>query len=161
MVSAASLPRSELSYPRLYELTAYNGHMQKLLIAALGVAAVISVSGLLARVATLYLIGYQAGTQAVTCTKPGAPHVVTIQNNAPSSAHITGKLCDTLTIINNDPKLRLIAFGPHDQHVAYDGVTEQILAEGQSLTVTMNQAGTYTLHDHLDVKIQATFVVSR
>ena len=84
-----------------------------------------------------------------------------IHSGVADPATTYGKLCDTLTITNYDPKLRAIAFGPHDHHVAYNGVTEQVLSEGQNMTIIMDEAGTYTFHDHVDDSSVGTFIVSR
>lgn len=97
---------------------------------------------------------------AVNCTKPGVSHFVYIQDGKAQPATISGALCDMLTIINKDPKLRVIAFGPHDRHIAYDGVSEQVLAENQSMTISLNQAGTYEFHDHVDDSSIGTFTVT-
>jgi hypothetical protein len=86
---------------------------------------------------------------------------VVIENSQLSVAHVDAKLCDTLTLINKDTRLRVMAFGQHDNHQAYDGVTEQVLAEGQSLTVTLNQLGTFRFHDHTQDEVQGTFTVTR
>lgn len=88
-------------------------------------------------------------------------HAVTVHGNSVTPAHTTAKLCDTLTINNADDQIRLMAFGPHDHHQPYDGVTERTLAQNQSLTVVLNQAGTFTFHDHLDDAAAGTFTVTR
>jgi len=98
---------------------------------------------------------------AVQCTSKGTAHIVTIQNEEANPKHTNGKLCDTLTITDNDNKVLLIAFGPHDDHQPYDGITEQDLKQGQSLTVTLNQAGTYDFHDHIGDVIQGDFTVTK
>lgn len=95
-----------------------------------------------------------------TCQTLGAKHYVEVKNNAMVPAHTNGKLCDTLTITNTDKVLKLIAFGPHEHHTPYDGVTERLLSQGQSLTITFDQTGTYHFHDHLQDIAQGTFTVS-
>lgn len=109
-------------------------------------------------IASWYLARIGSGG-SLTCSRPGASHFVFIRNGNAQPAVTTGVLCDTLTIINQDPKLRLIAFGPHDRHIAYDGVTEQDLAENQSMSVTLDKVGTYTFHDHIDDSSVGTFTV--
>lgn len=98
---------------------------------------------------------------ATTCTTPGASHFVYIQGGNASPTTTSGTLCDTLTIVNKDPKLRVIAFGPHDRHITYDGVTEQTLAENQSMTITFDEAGAYTFHDHVDDSSIGVFTVAK
>lgn len=95
------------------------------------------------------------------CTKTGKNIVISIKNDSFSSKQINGNLCDTLTITNNDDKIRNIAFGEKDDHVAYDGVTEKLLKNGTSFTVTLNQVGTFEVHDHLQDETQAFFTVSK
>lgn len=59
-------------------------------------------------------------------------------------------LCDSITFTNYDNITREIAFGPHEDHVPYDGVAEKLLNKGQSFTITANQAGSYHFHDKVD-----------
>jgi len=97
---------------------------------------------------------------AAPCAHYGAAHTATVHGNSIMPAHTAAKLCDTLTITNADDQIRLMAFGPHDDHQPYDGVTERTLAQDQSLTVVLNQAGTFTFHDHLDDAAVGTFTVT-
>lgn len=73
---------------------------------------------------------------------------VTIQNGKVLPARTEAHKCDTLVITNADSRARLIAFGPHDHHVSYDGVSERVLGQGQSLSITLVTPGTFTFHDH-------------
>jgi hypothetical protein len=72
----------------------------------------------------------------------------------------TAKLCDRLTITNQDPVNRLMAFGIHDRHITYDGITTQQLRSNQSFSVTLVQPGNYIFHDHLDDDVEASFTVT-
>ena len=96
---------------------------------------------------------------AVQCRGQHASHVVTIKDSIMSPVRTQASLCDTLTITNDDDALRLLAFGPHDHHMPYDGVTEKLLQQGQSLTVTLDQAGAFTFHDHLHDSLVGQFTV--
>ncbi len=89
----------------------------------------------------------------------GVDHAVTILHDKLSATAITGQLCDRLTITNRDAEQRLIAFGAHDDHQAYDGVTERVLGQNDNLTITLNQPGTFTFHDHLHDKVVGSFTV--
>src|SRR4051812_3256281 len=71
---------------------------------------------------------------APVCTSKGPVHAVIIENELVTPAKTAAGLCDQLTIINRDDKLRELAFGQHEDHVPYDGVTEKSLAQGDSLT---------------------------
>lgn len=95
----------------------------------------------------------------VSCKTTGQSLTIDISGDKMNPEATTGKVCDTLTITNSDPKTRLVAFGHHDSHKEYDGVTEKILRQGQSFTVTLNEKGTYTVHDHYDDAAEATFTV--
>jgi plastocyanin len=95
-----------------------------------------------------------------SCTTKGIAHAVTIESNVVSPQHTDAALCDTLTIVSMDNRIRLIAFGTHDDHQPYDGVSEKTLEKNQSFTVTLDQAGTFTFHDHLEESVEGTFTVS-
>lgn len=93
------------------------------------------------------------------CALPEENHMVVIQNDQVIPTNTFASRCDTLTITNNDTTKRILAFGFHSDHVAYDGILEQTLFKDQGLTVTLIQSGTFTFHDHLHDKIQGTFQV--
>lgn len=97
----------------------------------------------------------------ISCTKTGRDHLVVIKNNQAVPQHTAGNACDRLTITNDDDKIRLMAFGAHDHHRPYDGTTEKVLDKGQSLSVTLDQTGTFKFHDHLDDTVQGTFTVTK
>src|ERR1043166_8867099 len=78
-----------------------------------------------------HYLGAQANT-STSCQKRGVSHTVLIQNGPASPAHTTAKHCDSLTITNRDHQTRLMAFGPHEDHQAYDGVVEKVLHQGDS-----------------------------
>ena len=99
--------------------------------------------------------------EAAQCGNPGATHTVTIAQNQMHPSQTIGALCDTLTITNTDNTVRRIAFGRHNQHQPYDGITEKSLKKGESFTVRLNQTGTYTLHDHLNEKVTGGFTVTK
>lgn len=101
------------------------------------------------------------GGNASVCKGSGTPrhYTVTIQNDKVSSPSLAARRCDTMTITNKDSIMREIAFGFHDHHVAYDGVKERELQQGEGLTVTFVKAGTYHWHDHLHDEIESDFTV--
>lgn len=104
------------------------------------------------------LLSKKSEVGMVTCKSTGQNHTVTIQNDTVSPSHTNATACDTLTIINDDGT-RLLAFGQHDRHVAYDGVREREVAQGQNLTVTLNQKGNFLFHDHDQEDVSGTFTV--
>lgn len=113
-------------------------------------------------VANRYLVNQgTAKNKASYCPVKRINHLVTIQNDALKPAHTTAVRCDTLTIINQDDKLREIGFGVHDHHQAYDGVAERNLEQGQSFTITLNQTGQYKFHDHFQDEVAGNFTVNK
>ncbi|MEK7594563.1 MAG: hypothetical protein AAB436_02930 [Patescibacteria group bacterium] len=113
-------------------------------------------------IGTHYLADHYLTAKSVTtdCKSEGKQHRVAIKNDIVTPQHTEASLCDSLTITNQDAHIRLIAFGQHDKHVAYDGVTETVLGKGQSLTLELNQAGTYRFHDHDNEATAGDFTVS-
>ncbi|HET6924560.1 MAG TPA: hypothetical protein VFH39_01885 [Candidatus Saccharimonadales bacterium] len=125
--------------------------LQLTLVLALLVLAVVGIS----------LLGRpEAGSDA--CGAANGPlHTIVITNGHPSSGTVQGNLCDRLTFVNDDHLTREIAFGPHEDHVSYDGIAERFLNYGQSFTITLNETGTYHWHDHLHDDVEGYFTVSR
>lgn len=96
----------------------------------------------------------------VQCPQKGKARTAVIKDNTISPAHTQAKPCDTLTIKNEGTITRIMAFGVHEQHVSYDGKKETRLTEGQELTITLNQKGTFLFHDHLYEDVSANFTVA-
>ena len=94
-------------------------------------------------------------------TALGVTHTVTIKDGKPSNGDIQAKLCDRLTITNQDDVIRHIAFGVHEKHVAYDGVSEKFLTTGQSLSVVLDKVGTFHWHDHDHDEVEGYFTTTR
>jgi hypothetical protein len=99
-------------------------------------------------------------SSAKLCTGKGTSHIVTIEENHVNPAHTDAKQCDSLTIINNDDVMRTMAFGVHDHHTTYDGITQENLMKNQRLSVTLSRPGTFTFHDHLNDNVKGTFTVN-
>ncbi len=126
----------------------------------LGLAGVISTLAVIGIVVWLTSLYFDQHADKQSCHPGQMNHKVVIQNDRASPSNTVGDRCDTLTITNLDDTQRLIAFGPHEDHVAYDGVKEQFLNKGESLTVTMVQTGNFRFHDHIHDEMQATFTVN-
>ncbi len=108
------------------------------------------------------LVQQNTKTATTPCTTlEGKRHEFVIANNIVSPARLTATRCDTLTVTNRDKVERIIAFGNHDHHVAYDGIEEQKLAKGQSLTVTLDRVGSFHFHDHLHDEVEGYFTVTK
>lgn len=106
-----------------------------------------------------YLGGKKEKT-GVECQQVGQEHFVEAKDNKMHPEVINAKLCDKLTITNKDDKLRRIAFGVHEEHIAYNGVIEKILRKDQSFTITLNEPGEFIFHDHLQEETSSNFNVA-
>ena len=98
------------------------------------------------------------------CSKPvgsSQSYSIMIMDGKVEPSTTTAKLCDTLTITNMDSQAREIAFGPHAEHVPYDGVAEKVLNKDQSFTITLKQTGTFHFHDHVHDEVQGYFTVTK
>lgn len=104
----------------------------------------------------------QLGNARARCSKGDhKSYTAVIVRDRVLPTHTSAKLCDKLTIINRDHKDRLVAFGRHDSHISYDGVSERNLGPNQSLTVTLIRQGDYRFHDHFDDDVSGTFTVKQ
>ena len=135
--------------------------MKRAKIAILGVVTLLIMVAIAIVVVLLAskALGTPAHHEATACADTGTEYIVTVHNSQLSINDIHARRCDKLTVANDDKTLRLMAFGRHDHHQSYDGVTEKVLAQGQSFTVVLDQAGTFTFHDHLHDDVQGTFTV--
>lgn len=95
------------------------------------------------------------------CVGKHTAHTVVIKDNKAVPAHTNARRCDTLTITNLDDADREMAFGPHDRHVAYDGVSERYLSYKGTFSVTLVQPGNFRFHDHIGDIVQGTFTVTQ
>lgn len=75
-------------------------------------------------------------------------------------ASTNAKLCDSLTFTNRASQTILLAFGPHEHHISYDGISERLLEPGQNTTITLVKAGTYNFHDHIGDLLKGSFTVN-
>ena len=102
----------------------------------------------------------EVGNGRARCQRvDGRMHEVTIRNGAVTPAVTIADKCDRLAIINLDGRQRLMAFGPHDNHVSYDGVSEKLLSTGDRLEITLIRTGTFTFHDHEQEDVAGSFIV--
>lgn len=104
---------------------------------------------------------YQVGGEKTgACEAVYANHKVTIKNGIVSPARTDAKLCDTLTLVNEDNKEREISFGSHPEHENYGGESEVVVRKQYSKTITLNQSGSFIFHDHLEPETTGSFNVS-
>lgn len=106
-----------------------------------------------------YLDSQKSTPDLATCTGRHARHNIEIKNNLASPAYVYASLCDQLTITNRDNRIRLMAFGEHDRHQTYDGVSEKALKQNESLSVQLNQTGIFLFHDHFQESAKGSFSV--
>ena len=100
------------------------------------------------------------GEKTGACTETFTNHKITISKGKASPLSVKAKLCDTITFVNEDPELRDVAFGPHQAHQNYGGESEVALRTAYPKTVTLNQTGSFSYHDDLDLSMTGSFTVS-
>lgn len=110
----------------------------------------------LAQDEAIYQVG---GEKTGACQGTNSNHKVVIQDGKVNPLYTNAQLCDTLTIINKDNKTRDIAFGSHPQHTAYGGESDLSVHKDYPKTITLNQAGSYKFHDHLEETVYGFFNV--
>jgi hypothetical protein len=101
------------------------------------------------------------GKDGTCADTKGKAWIAVIRNGRVTNTNIQARLCDNLTIRNQDHETREIAFGAHDDHVPYDGVAEKFLNQNQDFTITFNKTGTYHWHDHEHDEVGGYFTVSK
>lgn len=111
----------------------------------------------LAQDEAIYQIG---GEKTGACQTIGPNHKITITNGKVTPAHTDAALCDTITFINNDERTREIGFGSHPNHSGYAGQDDLLVTKGHSKTITLNEAGSYDFHDHLNPTVTGSFTVT-
>ena len=93
------------------------------------------------------------------CSAHHTSYLVTVKDGALSPSNTVASKCDTLTDRNLDNVDRMMAFGVHAMHTAYDGVEEHELLGNQQFTITLIQTGSFKFHDHMNEKVAGTFQV--
>ena len=114
----------------------------------------------LAAIGSVLLIAGQ-GKADGGCSGSSTTYRVIVRDDKAVPITTKAKLCDAIRFTNQDNVTREIAFGPHEDHVAYDGIAERVLSRGQSFTITLDKAGSYRFHDHLHDEVEGYFVVSK
>lgn len=110
----------------------------------------------------IFFANHQTSPDTAVTTCPSGQHpnyTIIIKSDKMQPEDTKASYCGTLTITNEDNVNRLIAFGTHDHHRAYDGVTEVLLSKGQSVKVDLVKRGNFRVHDHLHDEVQGTFSV--
>lgn len=99
------------------------------------------------------------GAKTGACQGVRSNHQVTIKDGVASPSFTEARLCDTLTFINEDSRVREMTFGTHPKHDAYGGEYELLVRKGRAKSITLNQTGKYEFHDHLDPSVNGEFSV--
>lgn len=86
--------------------------------------------------------------------------MVDIHDGSVSNTDVKGRMCDKIMFTNDDKLTREIGFGPHDEHTPYNGVSEKILNQNDSFTISLNEIGTFHWHDHLHDEVGGYFTVT-
>lgn len=110
----------------------------------------------LAQKEAIYQVG---GERTGACQGHYKNHKVSIIGGEILPFYTKAKLCDTLTIINENDKSHKLYFGSHDQHETYSGESDLTITSARSKTITLNQVGNYQFHDHLEPEIIGEFTV--
>lgn len=109
--------------------------------------------------ATLYVLLLMHGPHAHTpaaavsgnqpeCRVTGMTIPVAI-TGVSNPAIISAKRCDILIFSNGSSKHVDIAFGPHEEHYPYPGLTSDPLKPGQSSSLVLTKTGSYPIHEHI------------
>ena len=124
----------------------------------IGVAVLV---GLSLGVASMQLLNGKSTADACRGTQGHSYSVMIMDSKVEPAGTVQAKLCDSITFTNMDDIAREIAFGPHEDHVPYDGVAEKVLNKDQSFTITLNQLGSFHWHDHVHDEVEGFFTVSK
>jgi plastocyanin len=98
---------------------------------------------------------------AQKCDSVGPTIPVEILASGFAPATITAKRCDTVQFKNSTAKDIIVAFGPHEQHIAYPGLSDSLLRPGSSTSVLVSVPGNYPVHDHIGDVLTGTLIVSK
>jgi plastocyanin len=127
-----------------------------LLLLSFVVMGVIVAAGVVA-VGGKMLTGHSEAS--TTCATTGKTIAVKIKDDVMSPRVLTVHRCDKMTITNLDPTTREIGFGEHDHHSSYDGISEKVIRQNESFTITFNKTGTFHFHDHFHDEVEGQFTV--
>lgn len=130
---------------------------KKLLIFTGIIIVIVAIAGAESLIAS-HLIASDNTSQ--NCRGNHTGHTILLNGKNATPRTVIAPLCDTVTFKNTDSTTVLIAFGPHEHHVAYDGILEHELKQDESFTITLNKTGTFYFHDHLEDIIEGQFTVT-
>jgi len=129
----------------------------KRLLISLGIMGLVAIVAGTYFLATHYLV--KDKVVVAPCGSPKVIRFIVIEHGKVTPEHTDANRCDKLSIVNKDDMLRLMAFGQHDHHVEYDGISEKALTQDKQLVITLDHTGDFMFHDHLHDEVQGTFSV--
>ncbi|TSC71708.1 MAG: plastocyanin-like protein [Parcubacteria group bacterium Gr01-1014_38] len=99
------------------------------------------------------------GSPQASPTVPTSGATVSIATTGFSPATVSVPVNGTVTFTNSDTQSHQVSSDPHPIHTNYPPLNGDVLAPGQSRTVTFTQAGTFGYHDHLNPGLRGTVTV--
>ncbi|MDQ2973255.1 MAG: cytochrome C oxidase subunit IV family protein [bacterium] len=105
-------------------------------------------------------ISQVGGEKTGACQGLKHNHKVYIKDGVVNPKTTEAKLCDTITFVNEDDKLREITFGAHPEHGSYGGEYEVVLRSSRPKSIVLNEFGYYIYHDHFEPSVSGSFIVS-
>lgn len=99
------------------------------------------------------------GRPTGACQGSNANHEVVISSTKVSPLHTKTQRCDTLTFENKDGADHMLMFGPLDAPTSYGGLYEVVVHGGHSKTITLNEVGDFSFHDHSGHNVMGHFTV--
>lgn len=93
-----------------------------------------------------------------TTAQASENHIVTIKDFAFNPQVLTIKLGDSVTWVNEDSSLHIVASNPHPTHTDLPGLIGDV-APGANYTFTFSIAGTWGYHCHVHPAMTGTVIV--
>ncbi|MFI5240715.1 MAG: cytochrome C oxidase subunit IV family protein [Candidatus Saccharimonadia bacterium] len=100
------------------------------------------------------------GNVTGACQQVNANHQITFKGGQISPTSLKASLCDTITFYNGDTTSREVVFGTNPNQ-SYGGNSQLFLGQAQSVTITLNQSGTFEFHDSLHPGVTGSFTVNK
>lgn len=151
----------------MYNVAFYSGTVGMILVVTAGSVFIIhNLHGRMSPEDTIRKIGQHeaiaqiGGEKTGACQERGENHIVTIQDGIVDKSEVSATRCDTLTFVSRDSGERKITFGFHEEHYTYGGESEITVTSRRHKSITLNETGAYTFHDHLDPSVAGTFIVN-
>jgi hypothetical protein len=102
---------------------------------------------------------HAAAISSAPCATVGHTVTMTFVGGRFTPMALSAKRCDKLVLENRSGTLVELAFGPHEHHLAYPGLSESPLKAGADMTLVLSDSGRFALHDHIRDEAQATLTV--